>query len=236
MEEARILLVDDEKKIVRLVKAYLEKEGYTTLEAYDGAAALELWRREAPDLIVLDIMMPSVDGLEFLREVRQTSMVPVIMLSARSQEVDKLVGLGLGADDYVTKPFSPRELVARIRAVLRRHRMAARAGDAPITEGPLTVYPDRHQVEVGGEEVTLTATEFAMLLAMAASPGRVYTRGQLIQLAQGDFFEGYERTVDSHIKNVRRKIGEKARDWSFIETVYGVGYKFVAQKKTQPQV
>lgn len=146
MGEGKILIVDDEKKIVRLVKAYLEKDGYDTLEAYDGAAALELWRREAPDLIVLDILMPEVDGLEFLQEVRRTSMVPVIMLSARSQEMDKLVGLGMGADDYMVKPFSPRELVARIRAVLRRHRMGARSGDTPISEGPLTIYPDRHRV------------------------------------------------------------------------------------------
>ncbi len=232
MDAARILVVDDEKKIVRLVKAYLEKEGYSVLEAYDGASALESWRREPPDLVVLDILMPELDGLEFLREVRKTSMVPVIMLSARSQEVDKLVGLGLGADDYVTKPFSPRELVARIKAVLRRHRQGAPSGDAPISEGPMTIYPERHQLEVGGEEVVLTATEFSLLLAMAACPGRVFTRGQLIQQAQGDFFEGYERTVDTHVKNVRRKLGEKAKEWNFIETVYGVGYKFVAQKRT----
>jgi two-component system OmpR family response regulator len=229
--EGRILVVDDEKKIVKLVKAYLEKEGYATLEAYDGASALELWRREAPDLIVLDILMPGVDGLEFLREVRQTSQVPVIMLSARSQEVDKLVGLGLGADDYVTKPFSPRELVARIRAVLRRHRPGAPGDETPIHEGPLAVYPDRHTVTAAGEEVLLTATEFAMLRALASSPGRVYTRGQLIQLAQGDFFEGYERTVDTHVKNVRRKIAQKAEGWSFIETVHGVGYRFVAKEE-----
>jgi DNA-binding response OmpR family regulator len=231
MSEGKILIVDDEKKIVRLVQAYLEKDGFDTLQAYDGAAALELWRREAPDLIVLDILMPEVDGLEFLQEVRRTSTVPVIMLSARSQEMDKLVGLGMGADDYMVKPFSPRELVARIRAVLRRHRMGRRDQDAPISEGPLTIYPDRHRLEVSGEEVTLTATEFAMLQAMAASPGRVYTRGQLIGLVQGDFFEGYERTVDSHIKNLRKKLGDKAREWSFIETVYGVGYRFMAQEK-----
>jgi DNA-binding response OmpR family regulator len=231
MGEGKILIVDDEKKIVRLVQAYLEKDGYETLQAYDGAAALELWRREAPDLIVLDILMPEVDGLEFLQEVRRTSMVPVIMLSARSQEMDKLVGLGMGADDYMVKPFSPRELVARIRAVLRRHRMVERSEDDPISEGPLVIYPDRHRLEVSGEEVTLTATEFAMLQAMAASPGRVYTRGQLIGLVQGDFFEGYERTVDSHIKNLRKKLGDKTREWSFIETVYGVGYRFMAQEK-----
>lgn len=231
MGESKILIVDDEKKIVRLVKAYLEKDGYDTLEAYDGATALELWRREAPDLIVLDILMPEVDGLEFLQEVRRTSMVPVIMLSARSQEMDKLVGLEMGADDYVVKPFSPRELVARIRAVLRRQRMGERSEEPPISAGPLTIYPDRHRLEIGGEEVALTATEFAMLQAMAATSGRVFTRGQLIGLAQGDFFEGYERTVDSHIKNLRKKLGEQAKEWSFIETVYGVGYKFVAQKK-----
>jgi two-component system OmpR family response regulator len=231
MGEGKILIVDDEKKIVRLVKAYLDREGYTTLEAYDGITALDLWRREVPDLIVLDVLMPGMDGLEFMREVRQSSMVPIIMLTARSEEADKLVGLGLGADDYVTKPFSPRELVARIRAVLRRHRLGAPDTASPVREGPLAIYADRHEIKVNEEEVALTATEFAMLTAMASNPGRVYTRGQLIQLVQGDFFEGYERTVDSHIKNIRRKLGEKARDWSFIETIYGIGYRFVAQEK-----
>ena len=231
MAEEKILIVDDEKKIVKLVRAYLEKEGYATIGAYDGKAALELWRRERPDLVVLDILMPEVDGLEFCREVRKSSTTPIIMLSAKSGETDKLVGLELGADDYVTKPFSPRELVARIRAVLRRHDLASGGEEIPIAEGPLVIHRDRHLVSVNGEEVQLTPTEFSMLASLASSPGRVFSRGQLIRSVQGDFFEGYERTVDTHIKNIRKKIGRNATDWSFIETVYGVGYRFQAKKE-----
>ena len=231
MGEEKILIVDDEKKMVKLVRAYLEKDGYDTVEAYDGETALELWLKEAPDLVVLDIMMPRMDGLEFCREVRRKADTPIIMLSARSEETDKLVGLELGADDYMTKPFSPRELVARIRAVLRRHNLASGEEEAPIAEGPLVINRGRHTVEVDGKEVSLTATEFGMLVALASSPGRVFSRGQLIQSVQGDFFEGYERTVDTHIKNMRKKVGLHAADWSFIETVYGVGYKFQAKKQ-----
>ena len=231
MGKQKILIVDDEKKMVKLVRAYLEKEGYDTVEAYNGKAALEMWRRERPDLVVLDIMMPEVDGLEFCREVRRSSTTPIIMLSAKSEETDKLVGLELGADDYVTKPFSPRELVARIRAVLRRHDLASGGEERPIAEGPLVIHKDRHRVEVNEEEVPLTPTEFGMLASLASSPGRVFSRGQLIKSVQGDFFEGYERTVDTHIKNIRKKVGQQAADWSFIETVYGVGYRFQAKKE-----
>lgn len=231
MSTEKILIVDDEKKIVKMVRAYLEKEGYATIGAHNGEVALELWREEKPDLVVLDILMPRMDGLEFCREVRRNSNTPIIMLSAKSEEMDKLVGLELGADDYVTKPFSPRELVARIRAVLRRHDLSSRTGESTIVEGPLVVYKDRHEVEIDGNQVSLTSTEFGMLTALASAPGRVYSRGQLIKSVQGDFFEGYERTVDTHMKNIRRKIGEQAADWSFIETVYGVGYRFQAKKK-----
>jgi DNA-binding response OmpR family regulator len=223
--------VDDEKKIVNTVSAYLEKEGFATIEAYDGEAALELWREESPDLVVLDILMPGVNGLEFCREVRQTSNTPIIILSAKSEEADKLIGLELGADDYMTKPFSARELVARIRAVLRRSRLEAETEERPIAEGFLVIYRERHQVEVNGRELTFTPTEFDILVVLASSPGRVYSRGQIAKSIQGGFYEGYERTVDSHIKNLRKKLANEAEDWSFIETVYGVGYKFLAARK-----
>lgn len=227
----KILIVDDEQRIVELVKAYLEKEGYATIEAPDGEVALELWRKEKPDLVVLDILMPQVDGLEFCREVRKESNTPIIILSARTQEEDRLIGLELGADDYVVKPFSPRELVARVRAVLRRQNLEKGGEESPIIEGPLVVNRKKHLVEVDGAEISLTATEFGILEALASHPGQVYSRGQLINSAQGAYHESYDRTVDAHIKNIRKKLGEKAVGWSFIETVYGVGYRFQTKKK-----
>jgi DNA-binding response OmpR family regulator len=227
----KILIVDDERRIVELVKAYLEKEGYVTVEASDGEAALELWRAQKPDLVVLDILMPQVDGLEFCREVRKESNTPIIILSAKTQEEDRLEGLELGADDYVTKPFSPRELVARVRAVLRRRNQEEGGEKPPIIEGPLVIDGKKRLVEVGGEEVPLTATEFDILKALASYPGRVYSRGQLTGSEQGAYNNSRERAVDAHIKNIRKKLGEKAVDWSFIETVYGVGYRFQAKKQ-----
>jgi DNA-binding response OmpR family regulator len=227
----KILIVDDEQRIVELVRAYLEKEGYTTIEASDGEVALGLWRKEKPDLVVLDILMPQLDGLEFCREVRKESNTPIIILSARSQEEDRLVGLELGADDYVVKPFSPRELVARVRAVLRRQNQEEGGEEPPIVEGPLIINGEKRLVEMDGEEIQITATEFDILKTLASYPGRVYSRGQLIGSAQGEYHESNDRTVDAHIKNIRKKLGEKAVGWSFIETVYGVGYRFQAKKK-----
>jgi len=227
----KILIVDDERKIVDLVKAYLEKEGYTTIDASNGEAALQLWRKEKPDLVVLDILMPQVDGLEFCREVRKESNTPIIILSARTQEEDRLTGLELGADDYVTKPFSPRELVARVRAVLRRLDTEGGAEKPPIIEGSLVINGEKRLVEVDGEEVSLTATEFDILETLASYPGRVYSRGQLTGSEQAAYDNNYDRTVDAHIKNIRKKLGEKAVGWSFIETVYGIGYRFQAKKQ-----
>ncbi len=227
---ARILVVDDEKKIAGLVKAYLEKEGYQVVVAYDGETALELFRQEPPDLVVLDIMLPGLDGLEFCRRVRLDSRAPIIMLSARAEEIDRVVGLEVGADDYVTKPFSPRELVARVRAVLRRGRVSL-PGEPAMARGPLLIDRGRRSVQVEEEEVSLTATEFDMLAGLAERPGQVFNRRQLLLLSQGDYFEGYERTVDTHVKNIRRKLREKAGDWDFVETVHGVGYRFSAKKK-----
>lgn len=221
----KILIVDDQKKMVNMLKTCLEKEGYRTLEAYDGEEALELWRREHPDLVLLDVMMPRMNGLEFCRQIRQKARTPIIIISARTEEADKLVGLDLGADDYLTKPFSLRELVARVRALLRRFNNGADRQDR-IVEGELAIDRREHRVEVNGQSVSLTLTEFDMLVTLASHPGRVYTRQQLIESLQGDFFEGYERTVDAHIGNLRKKINGESGDKSFIETVYGVGYRF----------
>jgi len=229
MREEKIMIVDDERDIVDFVKAYLEKEGYPTIQAYDGEAALRLWREHKPDLIVLDILMPLLDGLEFCREVRKESRIPIIILSARSDEEDRLSGLDLGADDYMVKPFSPRELVARIRAMLRRQE-AGQEEESLIIEGPLAMDMRSHQVRIKEVELTLTPMELSILAVLASHPERVLSREELIRLAQGEEYDGYDRNIDSHIKNIRRKVKEKARDWSFIETVYGVGYRFQAKK------
>ena len=227
----KILIVDDEKKMVKILKTALDDEGYVTVEAYDGEAALERWRQERPDLVVLDVLMPRMDGFEFCRRVRETSDTPIIILSAKTDELDKLEGLGLGADDYMTKPFSPRELVARIRALLRRFETRRDTAEQRIAIGPLVIDIEKHLVEIDGLEVSITPTEFGLLLALAAHPERVFSRRELIESAQGEFFDGYERTVDAHIGNMRKKLASNAGDWSFIETVYGVGYRFKAEKK-----
>jgi len=227
----KILIVDDEKKMVKILKTALDNEGYVTVEAYDGEAALERWRQERPDLVVLDVLMPRMDGFEFCRRVRETSDTPIIILSAKTEELDKLEGLGLGADDYMTKPFSPRELVARIRALLRRFETRRDAAEQRIAIGPLVIDIEKHLVEIDGLEVSITPTEFSLLLTLASHPERVFSRRELIESAQGEFFDGYERTVDAHIGNMRKKLASDAGDWSFIETVYGVGYRFTAEKK-----
>lgn len=230
MRKEKIMIVDDEPQIVNFVVAYLQKEGYPTVEAYDGETALGMWREERPDLIVLDVLMPRLDGLEFCREVRRESDVPIIILSAKSGEEDRIAGLELGADDYVVKPFSPRELVARIRAVLRR-RAEGRNGERPLVVGPMVIDGESHRVTVKEEEIALTPMELSVLSALASRSGMVLTREKLIGLTQGEEYEGYERNVDTHIKNLRRKIEEKAGDWSFIETVHGVGYRFQPRQK-----
>jgi DNA-binding response OmpR family regulator len=230
MPNNTILVVDDERKIVDLVRLYLEREGYRVLAAYDGKSALALARQEKPALIVLDWMLPGLSGVDLCRTLRQESAVPIVMLTARAEETDKLIGLELGADDYVTKPFSPRELVARVRAVLRRSEGAAGPGAEPeqisVTVGEVTADMARHQVWVAGRSVELTPTEFALLAALIQSPGRVYTRLQLLDKAQGDSYEGYERTVDAHIKNLRQKLEPDPAKPRYVITVYGVGYKF----------
>ena len=228
MPKGKILLVDDEKKIISLVRAYLEREGYEVIEATDGQQAVEAFRRSTPDLIVLDLMLPKLDGLEVCREIRRTSAVPIIMLTARDEDADKLIGLELGADDYMTKPFSPRELVARVRAVLRRaHPVeAAVATTARLTLGDLMMDEERFEATCHGHPLDLTPAEFRILAALAQTPGRVLSRAQLLDIALGETYEGYERTIDVHIKNLRHKLGAAgAGEGCGIVTVYGIGYK-----------
>ncbi len=224
----KIMVVDDEKKIVQLVKAYLERNGYRVLAAYDGQEALNLAQREKPDLVVLDLMLPGLSGLDVCRTLRQESDVPIIMLTARAEETDKLVGLELGADDYVTKPFSPRELVARVRAVLRRTEPTPMV--ERVAQGDITVDLVRHEAWVRGNLVPLTPTEFELLATLIQSPGRVFTRLQLLDKVLGLEYEGYERTIDAHVKNLRQKIEADSRNPRYVVTVYGVGYKFQETK------
>lgn len=219
-----ILVVDDEPQIVRLVRAYLEGAGFRVVTAYDGEEALAVFRHERPDLIVLDILMPRVDGLEFTRRIRRERDVPIIMLTARAEETDRIVGLELGADDYITKPFSPREVVARARAVLRR---AQAAGGLPsiLRVGPIVLDREAHTVTVSGRPVDLTPTEFGFLQTLMTTPGRVFTRSELLEATQGVAFEAYERAVDVHIKNLRRKLEPDPANPQFVLTVRGVGYR-----------
>jgi DNA-binding response OmpR family regulator len=220
---ARILVVDDEPKIVRLVADYLRAAGFTVVTAGSGEEALMRARTEAPDLVVLDLGLPGLDGLDVTRTLRRNGEVPIIMLTARSDETDRIIGLELGADDYVTKPFSPRELVARVRAVLRRH---AGAGESEVLRaGDLLLDVPRMRVTRGDQAVELTATEFTLLAAMARQPGRVFTRTQLLDVIHGVAFESFERAIDAHIKNIRRKLEPEPRSPRYLLTIYGVGYR-----------
>jgi len=221
----KILVVDDDKKIVELVSLYLRRDGYGVLAAYDGREALELARQKQPDLIVLDLLLPELDGKDVCRLLRTESRVPIIMLTARSTDDDKLAGLDLGADDYVTKPFNPRELVARIRAVLRRATPEAERPE-DMRFGDLLISFVRHQVLARGTVVNLTPTEFRLLEAMAREPGRAFSRDELLDRAFGYDYEGLERTVDVHIMNLRRKIEADPGRPRYVVTVPGVGYRF----------
>jgi two-component system alkaline phosphatase synthesis response regulator PhoP len=221
----KVLIVEDEVKISRLVRDYLRRAGFDVVEATDGPSGLAMARSEKPDMIVLDLGLPGMDGLDVTRELRATSSVPIIMLTARTEESDRIVGLELGADDYVDKPFSPKELVARIRAVLRRAE-ATLGGGETVVAGEVHIDIPKRRVMVRGEEVELTTTEFDLLLTLARRPGRIYTRAQLLDAVHGISFESYERSIDAHVKNVRRKIEADPRRPQLIETVYGVGYRF----------
>ena len=224
----KILVVDDELKIVRLVRAYLEGAGFRVVVAYDGQEALAVFRHERPDLVILDLMLPGMDGLDVCRAMRRRSDVPIIMLTARIEEADRLIGLELGADDYVVKPFSPREVVARVRAVLRRTEGLLRQPEV-ITTGDVTLDLPRRQARVGSRLLDLTAMEFDLLAALVRRPGQVFSRVQLLDLVQGEAFEGYERTIDAHVKNLRRKLGDDPRRPRYIETVRGLGYRFLEE-------
>jgi DNA-binding response OmpR family regulator len=220
---ARILIVDDEPEIVRLVADYLTAAGFTVSTARNGEAALAQARAEPPDLVILDLGLPGIDGLDVTRSLRRASDVPIIMLTARDDETDKVIGLELGADDYVTKPFSPRELIARVRAVLRR-RAAAGQSDV-VNVGDLSLDIPRMRATRGGEPIDLTATEFALLETLARQPGRVFTRSQLLDAIHGIAFESYERAIDAHVKNIRRKLEPAPHSPRYLLTVYGVGYR-----------
>ncbi len=230
MEKHRILVVDDEPGLRHMVASYLESDGFEVVEAADGDTSLHLFRERRPDLVLLDVVMPGLDGLEVLRIIRAESDTPVIMLTARAEEVDRVVGLTVGADDYVTKPFSPRELSARIKAVLRRWKAAAPASDTSdvLQFEDLTVDLGSREVVRDGEPVELSALEFDLLAALASSPGRVFTREQLLERVWGWDYFGSDRVVDVHISSLRRKLDDQAGDPRFIATVRGVGYKFIA--------
>ena len=230
MNSPKILIVDDEKSIRNLVRSYLEAEGFEVLEGENGNDATRLIRASNPNLVVLDVGMPEMDGIEALREIRTFSDVYVVMLTARSEEIDKLIGLSVGADDYLTKPFSPRELVARIKAVLRRQRGAAAAPDADrLVFAELTIDLGRRQVTVADTLADLTTLEFDLLAALAAQPGRVFSRRQLIEAIWGWDYFGDERVVDVHIRKLRKALGDDAGEPTLIGTVRGVGYKFIPE-------
>jgi two-component system, OmpR family, alkaline phosphatase synthesis response regulator PhoP len=226
----RILVVDDDYEIARLVRAYLEQAGYEVLVAYDGMSALRMMRYDAPALMVLDLMLPDKDGRDITRMARSDPMfqeIPVIMLTARVEDTDKIIGLELGADDYITKPFNPREVVARVRSVLRRTHPEARVSRQMILQsGRLTLDTGQHRLWISGEAVELTPTEFNLLRVMMENPGYAFTRSELIEKVLGYDHEGLERTLDSHIKNLRRKIETNSSDPEYVQTVYGVGYRF----------
>ena len=226
-----ILVVDDEQKIATLARDYLEHAGFSVLTANDGPSALSTVRQRRPDLVVLDLGLPGLDGLDVTRELRRDSTIPIVMLTARDDELDKLLGLELGADDYLTKPFSPRELVARVRAVLRRADRPLEAAET-IRAGDVVLDLPRMRTEVEGTAVELTPTEFQLLATLAARPGRIFTRSQLLDALHGVAFETYERAIDSHIKNLRRKLEPDPRRPRYVLTVYGVGYRFADDRAT----
>jgi DNA-binding response OmpR family regulator len=228
MTKQTVLVVDDEKHIVNLLRAYLEEAGFRVVTAPDGRQALFAARHEKPDLVILDLMMPEMDGWEFTRRFRQNSSAPIIMLTARVEDLDKILGLELGADDYVTKPFSPREVVARVRAVLRRSQQAPPSREV-LRADDLVLDTETHTVTRSGRPVELTPTEFGLLAVLMGRPGRVMSRLELLEAAQGDAYEGYERTVDVHVKNLRRKLEPDPKNPRYILTVFGVGYKFADQ-------
>ncbi len=226
----RILVVDDEEMIVRTVRAYLEREGFKTYAAYDGEQALREVEDKNPDLIVLDLMLPKMSGIDVTKRIRSHSNVPIIMLTAKAAETDRVIGLELGADDYVVKPFSPRELVARVRAVLRRSEGKMEEPER-IEAGDLVIDLTGREVTLNGETIDLTPTEFDLLAFLARHPGQVFTRLQLLREVQGYTYDSFARTIDTHVKNIRRKLNEDPKNPRYILTVHGVGYRFARDVK-----
>ncbi len=224
-----ILVVDDEPKIVKLARDYLERAGFRVISAAGGADALAITRQERPDLVVLDLNLPGMDGLDVCRALRRDTDVPVIMLTARVEEADRLIGLELGADDYITKPFSPRELVARVRAVLRRTQGGI-CQPGLIRVADLEIDLSGHNVRRGGEPVSLSRSEFNLLATLAQNPGQTFTRAQLLDRLHGVAYEGYDRSIDAHIKNLRRKLEPDPAEPRYVLTVYGIGYKFTGEE------
>jgi two-component system alkaline phosphatase synthesis response regulator PhoP len=225
---AVILIIEDEVELVKVLRSYLEQAGFSVIAAYRGDRGLAAWENRQPDLVILDLNLPGMDGLDVARQIRRKSNTPIIMLTARVEETDQLIGLELGADDYITKPFSPRVVVARARALLRRAESAA-APARLLRVADLEIDLDGHTVRRNGEPLELTPTEFNLLAALAAQPGRAFTRLQLLEASQGTAYEGYERTIDAHIKNLRAKLESDPRNPQYIETVFGVGYRFARQ-------
>ena len=225
----KILIADDEEKMLKLAAGYFEAAGFSVATARDGRQALEHFRKQAPDCVILDLMMPNMDGLETAREILKISDAPIIFLTARSAETDRVVGLELGADDYVVKPFSPRELVARVRAVLRRGRRheSSTSGEEALSVGEVVLNTRKRSVQVAGERKELTTIQFDILARLMREPGRVFTRLQILEAVVGATFDGYERTIDGHIKNIRKALGDDVEHPKYIETVRGVGYRFV---------
>lgn len=220
-----ILIIEDEPELVKVLRSYLEQSGFTVLSAYRGDTGLSAWEHKRPDLVILDLNLPGMDGLDVAREIRRKASTPIIMLTARVEETDQLIGLELGADDYIPKPFSPRIVVARVRALLRRSESAPSAPQL-LRVSDLEIDLDAHSVSRSGETIELTPTEFNLLATLASQPGRAFSRLQLLEASQGTAYEGYERTIDAHIKNLRAKIEADPRNPQYIETIFGVGYRF----------
>jgi len=222
---ATILIIEDEPELVKVLRSYLEQAGFSVLSAGRGDTGLSIWEHKRPDLVILDLNLPGMDGLDVAREIRRKGSTPIIMLTARVEETDQLIGLELGADDYIPKPFSPRIVLARVRALLRRSEVAPVATQV-LRVADLEIDLDGHTAQRGGHLLDLTPTEFGLLAALAAQPGRAFSRLQLLEASQGAAYEGYERTIDAHIKNLRAKIESDPKNPQYIETVFGIGYRF----------
>ncbi len=226
MAMSTVLIIEDEKELSNVLKAYLERGGYDVLTATRGDQGLALWEEKHPDMVLLDLNLPGMDGIDIARKIRQTDDTPLIMATARVEELDRLLGLELGADDYIAKPFSPREVVARVKAVLRRVEKQKPESVSTIEVADLAIDPQAFTAEQSGVTLELTPTEFSILATLAEHPGRVFSRLQLLETCQGVAYEGYERSIDAHIKNLRNKLGDDSKDPKYIETVFGVGYRF----------